>query len=114
MVSIRSGAEAVCSLKNDEFNGVISNWDLVDMAEGQFLKRLKSVKPHMPTIAFIRTGDRAAEIAARSLGVSAVLTEDVSDELFRETVSQILGLENRSRVEAGVLLEISKRRPEQN
>lgn len=94
LVSIRSGTEAVCSLKNQDFDSVVSNWHLEDMPNGKFLRNLRAVKPYMPTIAFIKVHDRAAEIAARSLGVSAVLTEDASDELFRETVCQILGLKN--------------------
>ena len=46
----------------------------------------------MPTIAVVKPGDRKQEIAARSLGVAAVLTDDTSDEHFRTTVSQVLGL----------------------
>ena len=36
----------------------------------------------------------AQEISARSLGVSAVLTEGSSDEHFREVVRQVLGLKD--------------------
>jgi len=32
------------------------------------------------------------DMAARRLGVDAVLSEDIDDELFRETVCQILGI----------------------
>jgi len=92
LITMQSGTEAARSLKNEKVNSVISKWDLHDMEDGRFLKNLKAVKPEIPTIAFIRAGDRAQEIAARSLGVSAVLTEDTSDELFRETVANVLGL----------------------
>jgi len=92
LITMQSGMEAARSLKNEKVNSVISKWDLHDMEDGQFLKNLRAVKPEIPTIAFIRAGDRAQEIAARSLGVSAVLTEDTSDELFRETVANVLGL----------------------
>ena len=92
LITMQSGIEAARSLKSEKVNSVISKWDLHDMEDGQFLKNLRAVKPEIPTIAFIRAGDRAQEIAARSLGVSAVLTEDTSDELFRETVANVLGL----------------------
>lgn len=92
LIRMRRGFEAARSLKNEKVDSVISNWDLEDMEEGQFLRRLKSVKPDIPTIVFVRSGDKAQEIAARSLGVSAVLTEDASDELFKETVANVLGL----------------------
>ena len=79
-------------MKNKKVDSVISKWDLEDMEDGLFLKRLKAAKPRIPTIAFIRAGDRAQEIAARSLGVSAVLTDQVTDEFFRDTVANVLGL----------------------
>ena len=92
LITMQSGMEAARSLKNEKVNSVISKWDLPDMEDGQFLKNLRAVKPEIPTIAFVRAGDRAQEIAARSLGVSAVLTDDTDDELFRETVTNVLGL----------------------
>ncbi len=92
LITMQSGMEAARSFKSEKVNSVISKWDLHDMEDGRFLKNLRAVKPEIPTIAFIRAGDRAQEIAARSLGVSAVLTEDTDDELFRETVANVLGL----------------------
>jgi len=92
LLAMQSASEAVRSLKNKKVDSVISKWDLEDMEDGLFLKRLKAAKPRIPTIAFIRAGDRAQEIAARSLGVSAVLTDQVTDEFFRDTVANVLGL----------------------
>ncbi|MBA7674540.1 hypothetical protein ES703_82756 [subsurface metagenome] len=92
LITMQSGTEAARSLKNEKVDSVISKWDLDDMEDGRFLKRLRAVKPEIPTIAFVRAGDRAQEIAARTLGVSAVLTDDTSDELFRQTVANVLGL----------------------
>ena len=92
LIEMQTGIEATRSLKNEKVDSVISKWDLDDMEDGQFLKKIRAVKPQIPTIAFVRAGDQAQEIAARSLGVSAVLTDDASDELFRETVANVLGL----------------------
>ncbi len=89
---MQSGIEAARSLKNEKVDSVISKWDLDDMEDGRFLKRLRAVKPEIPTIVFVRAGDQAQEIAARSLGVSAVLADDTSNELFRQTVANVLGL----------------------
>ncbi|RKY23822.1 MAG: hypothetical protein DRP62_05150 [Planctomycetota bacterium] len=94
LITMRSGIEAARSLKNEKVDSVISKWDLDDMKDGRFLKRLRTVKPDIPTIAFVRAGDHTQEIAARSLGVSAVLTEDVDDELFLETIANALGLKD--------------------
>jgi len=92
LITMQSGVEAARSLKNEEADSVISSWDLEDMANGLFLARFRAVKPDIPTIAFVRSGDTGQEIAARSLGVSAVLTEDVDDEYFKQTVASVLGL----------------------
>ena len=92
LITMQSGLAAARSLKNEKVNSVISRWDLKDMPNGEFLKNLKAAKPYIPTIAFVRPGNTTQEVAARALGVSAVLTEDVTDETFRDTVANLLGL----------------------
>lgn len=93
VIAMRSGIEAARSLKSESVDSVISRWDLEDMEGGRFLRGLRAVKPDIPTIAFVKAGDESQEIAARSLGVSAVLTDDSDDELFRGTVANVLGLQ---------------------
>jgi DNA-binding NarL/FixJ family response regulator len=100
LITMQSGLEAARSLKNEKVNSVVSRWDLEDMPNGRFLKSLRAAKPNIPTIAFVRAGNTTQEIAARSLGVSAVLTEDASDEAFRETVANLLGLEGAVAIRA--------------
>jgi DNA-binding NarL/FixJ family response regulator len=92
LITMQSGMKAARSLKTEKVDSVISKWDLDDMEDGRFLRNLRAVRPEIPTIAFVKAGDQAQEIAARSLGVSAVLTDEADDELFRETVANVLGL----------------------
>ncbi len=92
LIKKQSGTDAARSLKNEKIDSVISNWDLADMENGMFLKKLRNAKPDIPTIVFVKAGDKTNEIAARTLGASAVLTEDASDELFVQTVTNVLGL----------------------
>jgi DNA-binding NarL/FixJ family response regulator len=94
VIAARSGKEAVRSLKIEKVDSVISEWELEDMADGGFVKGLRAAKPDIPTIVFVKAGDTAQEIAARSLGVSAVLTDEADDELFRQTVANVLGLKD--------------------
>jgi DNA-binding NarL/FixJ family response regulator len=94
LISVQSGVEAASSFKNESIDSVISNWDLIDMPDGTFLRRLRGIRPNIPTIAVIKTDNYAQEISARSLGVSAVLTDGSSDEHFREVVRQVLGLKD--------------------
>lgn len=100
VIKMQSAKEAARSLKNEQVNSVISKWDLDDMEDGQFLKNLRAVKPEIPTIAFIKAGDQAQEIKARSLGVSAVLTDEADDELFCETVANVLELGDFASIKA--------------
>ena len=94
LIKMQSGLEAARSLKSEkEVNSVISRWDLDDMPDGRFLKTFKAAKPYIPTIALVRSGSKAQEIAARSLGVSAVLAEDATDDVLRDTVANLLGIE---------------------
>jgi len=92
VVTKQSGFEAARSLKNEKVDGVISRWNLIDMADGWFLKRLRVAKPDIALIAFVQAGNERQEIAARGLGVCAVLTDDDNDDFFRETVANVLGI----------------------
>ena len=100
LIKMQSGLEAARSLKSEKVNSVISRWDLDDMPDGRFLKTFKAAKPYIPTIALVRAGSKAQEIAARSLGVTAVLAEDVTDDVFRDTVANLLGIEGGVAIKA--------------
>jgi DNA-binding NarL/FixJ family response regulator len=85
-----TGREAIQCLRNRKVDTVISKWDLIDISQGQFLKKVIAAKPNMPTVALVKqTEDHKQEIAARSIGVSAVLPEDIDDKDFRSIVCQL-------------------------
>lgn len=92
VINVRFANEAVSSFRNKNIDSVISRWDLMDMPNGELLEGIRSIKPDLPTVAIIEHGNIEQEIAARSLGVSAVLTDDCSREHFIEVVAQVLGL----------------------
>ena len=100
LIKMQSGLEAARSLKNEKVNSVISRWDLDDMPDGRFLKTFKAAKPYIPTIALVRAGSKEQEIAARSLGVTAVLAEDATDAVLRDTVANLLGIEGGVTIKA--------------
>jgi len=112
LITMQSGMKAARSLKTEKVDSVVSKWDLDDMEDGRFLKNLRAVKPEIPTIAFVRAGDQTQEIAARSLGVSAVLTDEADDELFRETVANVLGLRDVASIKAMSPVENRRHRKE--
>ena len=86
------GVQAIRCLREEKIDTVISHWELIDIPDGKFLKRVTEAKPSMPTIAFIRPVDIEQELAARQIGVDCVLSEDIDDDYFRETVCQLLGI----------------------
>ncbi len=92
VLRLDTGAQAIRCLKEEKIDTVISHWRLIDMVAGQFLENVTAAIPSTPTIAFIKPGDADQEIAARGLGVDAVLSEDIDDDYFRETVCQLLGV----------------------
>jgi DNA-binding NarL/FixJ family response regulator len=93
LINLQHGSQAARSFKTESFDSVISHWRLVDLEPGAFLRNLRGIRPDIPTIAVIEANNPAQEIEARSLGVSAVITEDCSDDHFREVVCAVLGLE---------------------
>ena len=94
-----SGVEAVRHLFEDKIDVVISHWDLIDMPSGELLKNIVAAKPNLPTIAFVKAGNHQQEILARSIGISAVLADDIGDEYFRQILRQILDLDDVSLIE---------------
>jgi len=89
---VDTSTQAIRCLEEERIDTVISHWELIDMPGGEFLRNVIEAKPSTPTIAFIKSGDINQELAARRLGVDAVLSEDVDDDYFRETVCQVLGI----------------------
>ena len=99
LVNMAHGSDAIHSFKTDSIDSVISHWNLADMPDGQFLKKLKAAKPDMPTIAIIEANNPQQEIEARMLGVSAVISEDCGDAYFRRVMTSVLGLPNSQSIE---------------
>jgi DNA-binding NtrC family response regulator len=94
LVTLDTGKEAIKCLKEEQIDTVVSRWNLIDMPEGQLLAKIIAAMPKMPTVAFIEPGNWQQEIMARSLGVTAVLNEDIDDAYFRNTICQLLRIED--------------------
>ena len=73
---------------------VVSKWKLPNMPDGKLLSSIIAAKPGIATIALVKADDTRQEIAARSLGISVVLADDVTDENFRHIVCNLLGLDD--------------------
>ncbi len=89
---VATGQQAGCSLKNENVDSIISTWNLPDAPDGRFLRSLRAAKPYMPIIAVVGSNNARQEIAARSIGVAAVLSRDVPDEVFKQAVIEVLEL----------------------
>jgi DNA-binding NarL/FixJ family response regulator len=92
LLDMSHGSDAIHSFKTGSIDTVISHWNLIDMPDGQFLRKLKAVRPDMPTVAIIEPNNPQQEIEARMLGVNAVIPEDCDGEYFRQVVASVFGL----------------------
>ena len=99
LLDMAHGSDAIRSFRTDPIDSVISHWHLADMPDGEFLRKLKAVKPDMPTVAIIEPNNPQQEIEARMLGVSAVVSEDCGDDYFRQVLTSVLGLPNERAIE---------------
>ncbi len=99
LLDMAHGSDAIHSFRTDPIDSVISHWHLADMPDGEFLKKLKAVKPDMPTVAIIEPNNPQQEIEARMLGVSAVIPEDCDNTYFRQVMTSVLGLHDASAIE---------------
>jgi DNA-binding NtrC family response regulator len=84
------GSQAIRCLKRRKISTLISRWELVDVFDGELLKKVIAAKPDITTIALIKAGDYLREVAARSTGVSIVLPEDIDNDHFRDAVCQLV------------------------
>ncbi|MDD5134879.1 MAG: hypothetical protein PHP01_05665 [Phycisphaerae bacterium] len=94
VMDMQTGFQAGRSLKNENVNSIISRWNLPDSPNGQFVRAVRSAKPYLLVIVVIDAGNTAQEIAARSTGAAAVLSDDESNEIFRRTIAGVLGIDD--------------------
>jgi len=97
--NVPTGIEAGRSLKNENVDSIISNWNLSDAPDGRFVKALRNAKPYLPVVVVVQAANAAQEIAARSIGAAAVLSSDESDEVFKRTIAQVLGIDDAVKLE---------------
>ena len=100
VILLDSGSEAVRCLRKEAVDAIVSKWHLVDVPSGGLLEAVIGANPGMPTVAFVRPGDTKQEVAARSIGVTAVLSEDIDDAYFRDVMCQILHVEEITSITA--------------
>lgn len=96
VISLQNGQQAIRSFKSERIDSVVSHWHLEDMPDGEFLKRLRGIKPYMPTIALVQADNLQQEIAARSLGVTAVIPDDSTEEYLRQVVCHVLSIDENA------------------
>lgn len=90
LLVMKKGCDAIPCLRDNKIDTLVSRWDLVDIPNGKLLEDVIAAKPSMPTIAFVAREDKNQEIAARGLGVNAVISDDIDGKSFRDIVCQLL------------------------
>ena len=93
LIKCIGGMEAAAYLKREKVESVVTVWNLPDMPEGMFVRRLRAVKRDVACIVIVNSGDTEQEIYARSYGATVVLTDKVSDDFLRRAVIETMRLE---------------------
>ena len=93
LVKCISGMEAAAYLKREKVESVVTAWNLPDMPDGMFVRRLRAVKRDSACIVIVSSGDKNEEIYARSYGATVVLTDKASDDFLRRAVIETMRLE---------------------
>ncbi len=97
---INTPIDTVGCLQEEQITTVASRWGLDDRGQHRLLRSIIAARPATPTIAFITPGDSSQEKAAKSLGVSVVLCNDIDNECFREILCQLSGIRTVVRIKA--------------
>lgn len=87
----KQGKEAVRSFKREHIDSVICRWDLPDMPNGQFVQKLRMIRPDMPIITVVQANDSDQEISARMLGAT-VVADDCGRDYFNQVLASALHL----------------------
>ncbi len=87
--SVDTGFQAVKQLRLEVPSVLLGLWDLPDMPNGMLFRRVLTGAASVATVTLVEFGDTAAEIAARSLGVTVVLDDGVDEQTLAELLCQL-------------------------
>lgn len=84
-----SGLGAMLLLREYYPNLMLVRWELPDMPGEMLLRRIITAKPSILTIAMIQAGNPGQEVIARSIGVTAVVHDDILEKSLCEIIVQL-------------------------
>ena len=92
LCSVEKGFQALKQLRLELPSVLVGLWDLPDMPNGGLFRRILAGFPSVATVTLIELENTDAEVAARRLGVTVVLDEDVDQQMLSELLSQLSGI----------------------
>ena len=87
--SVDTGFQALQQLRLEVPSVLVGLWDLPDMPDGSLFKRILATTASATTVTLVEFQNAEQEIAARSLGVTLVLDENIDDETLCDLLSEL-------------------------
>lgn len=102
---VDTGEEAIDMAKHYDFDAVISEQDLADMAGARLVARLRAADINLPVMMLSRITDRQAKIDALNAGADDYMTKPFDRE---ELVVRLRGIIRRSMGHAGSIIRVGR------
>lgn len=90
---VETGSQAIRQLRCCTPSVLIGRWDLPDMPDGTLFQRVLNGFASVATVALVQLGNTTQEVAARSLGITVVLDDNVDKKALKELLDQLSTIE---------------------
>ena len=90
IIAAAKGSSAIVCLRRWQIDLLVGRWHLPDLLDGMMFKHVREAKPSLPLVAVVTADDKNQEIAARNIGVNAVIDDDFGIDPFCQIVYDLL------------------------
>jgi DNA-binding NarL/FixJ family response regulator len=89
LLCVDTGFEAIQQLRREVPTALVAPWNLTDMPNGMLFKRILAGRSSISSVALVDSFDSKQEIAARSLGITVVVDNNISPADLGELINHL-------------------------